>query len=57
MSRTILVDQTKPAGSNYHDDGNDIDAGWSPRATLLFVVGTNLFGWAAIVVSASMLFR
>jgi len=32
------------------------DAPWSARKTLLFVVGTNLVGWAVIVASASMLF-
>jgi hypothetical protein len=30
---------------------------WSPRTTILFIVGANLLGWAVIVVSASMLLR
>jgi len=32
------------------------DTPWSARKTLLFVVGTNIVGWAVIVASASMLF-
>jgi len=30
-------------------------AKWSPRTTLLFIVGVNLIGWAAIVIPAAML--
>jgi len=33
-----------------------IDEGkWSPRTTLLFIVGANLLGWTAIVIPAAML--
>lgn len=30
-------------------------AKWSPRTTILFIIGANLLGWTAIVIPAAML--